>query len=121
MDAVFGCFRSVSKPKIPIDFWCGTGSNKHRADHFRPARSHLNIYPFDAGRSAAALSSFDSAETMGRTSSSVQEIEIVRPKEWCAPGESETLTTYSLVSICATLDGVDMKFEACVVLDIFPL
>ena len=48
-------------------------------------------------------------------------VELPRPKEWYAPGEPETLTTYSPVPICATMDGVDVKFEACVVVDVFPL
>ena len=47
-------------------------------------------------------------------------VEVPRPKEWYVPGESETLTTYSPVPVCATMDGVDVKFEACVVVDVFP-
>ena len=47
-------------------------------------------------------------------------VEIPRPKEWFAPGDSDTLTTYSPVPICATMDGVDVMFEACVVVDVFP-
>ena len=46
--------------------------------------------------------------------------ELPRPKEWYAPGESETLTTYCPVPVCATMDGVDVKFEARVVVDVFP-
>ena len=47
-------------------------------------------------------------------------VELPRPKEWYVTGESETLTTYSLVPVCATMDGLDVKFEACVVVDVFP-
>ena len=47
-------------------------------------------------------------------------VELPRPKEWFAPGDSDTLTTYSPVPICATMDGVDVKIEACVVVDVFP-
>ena len=47
-------------------------------------------------------------------------VELPRPREWYVPGESETLTTYSPVPVCATMDGVDVKFEACVVADVFP-
>ena len=47
-------------------------------------------------------------------------VELPRPKEWYVPGESETLTTYSPVPVGATMDGVDVKFEACVVVDVFP-
>ena len=47
-------------------------------------------------------------------------VEIPCPKEWYASGDSDTLTTYSLVPICATMDGVDVMFEACVVVDVFP-
>ena len=46
-------------------------------------------------------------------------VELPRPREWYVPGESETLTTYSPVPVCATMDGVDVKFEACVVVDVF--
>ena len=47
-------------------------------------------------------------------------MELPRPKQWYVPGESATLTTYSPVPVCATMDGVDVKFEACVVVDVFP-
>ena len=47
-------------------------------------------------------------------------VELPRPKEWYAPGESKTLTTYSPVPVCATMDGGDVTFEACVVVDVFP-
>ena len=48
-------------------------------------------------------------------------MELPRPKQWPhVPGESETLTTYSPVPVCAMMDGVDVKFEACVVVDVFP-
>ena len=43
-----------------------------------------------------------------------------RPKEWYAPGDSDNLTTLSPVPICATMDGVDVKFDDCVVADVFP-
>ena len=46
-------------------------------------------------------------------------VELPRAKEWYAPGESDTLTTYSPVPLCATMDGVDVKFEASVVVDVF--
>ena len=41
-------------------------------------------------------------------------------KKWYAPVDSDMLTTYSPVPICATMDGVNVKFEACVVVDVFP-
>ena len=47
-------------------------------------------------------------------------VKLPRPKEWYAPGDSDTLTTYSPVPICATMDGVDVKFETYVVVDVFP-
>ena len=47
-------------------------------------------------------------------------LDIPRPKEWYAPGDSDTLTTYSPVPICATMDGVDVILEACAVVDVFP-
>ena len=45
--------------------------------------------------------------------------EIQRPEEWYTPGDSDTLTTYSPVPICATMDDVDLKFKDCVVVDVF--
>ena len=51
---------------------------------------------------------------------SYKRVEIPRPKEWYGPGDSETLTTYSPMPFCATMDGVDVMFEACVVVDVFP-
>ena len=47
-------------------------------------------------------------------------LEKPRLKEWYAPGNSDTLTTYSPVPICVTMDGVGVMFEACVVVDVFP-
>ena len=47
-------------------------------------------------------------------------MELPCPKEWYAPGDSDTLTICSPVPICATMDGGDVKFEACVVVDVFP-
>ena len=47
-------------------------------------------------------------------------VEVPRPKEWYAPGDSDTLTTYSPVPILATMDGVDVNFETCVIVDVFP-
>ena len=47
-------------------------------------------------------------------------VELARPKEWYAPGDSDTLITYSPVPIGARMHGVDKKFEACVVVDVFP-
>ena len=47
-------------------------------------------------------------------------VEIPHPKEWYVPGDSDTLTAYSPVPICATMDGVDVMSEDCVVVDVFP-
>ena len=47
-------------------------------------------------------------------------VEIPRPKEWFAPGDSDTLTTYSPVPICATMDEVNVMFDVCVMVDVFP-
>ena len=46
-------------------------------------------------------------------------VELPRPKEWYAPGDSDTLNANSPVPIWATMDGVDAKFDACVVVDVF--
>ena len=44
-----------------------------------------------------------------------------RPEEWCGEGESKTLSSYAPVLVNATLDGVDVRLDACVVVDMFPL
>ena len=49
-----------------------------------------------------------------------KQIDVRRPEEWCGEGESKTLTSYAPVSVIATLDSVDMRFDACVVMDMFP-
>ena len=49
-----------------------------------------------------------------------ERVEMPRPKKWYVPGDSDTLTTYSPVPICATMDGVDVLFEAWVVVHVFP-
>ena len=46
--------------------------------------------------------------------------EVKRPDEWCVEGESKVLSSYAPVPVQATLDGVDMKFDACVVMEMFP-
>ena len=43
-----------------------------------------------------------------------------RPDEWCKEGESKVLSSYAPVPVSATLYGVDMKFDTCVVMDMFP-
>ena len=50
-----------------------------------------------------------------------ERMELPRPKQWYVPGESATLTTYAPKPVCATMDGVDVKFEGCVMVDVFPL
>ena len=49
-----------------------------------------------------------------------KEVNVRRPEEWCGEGESKTLSSYAPVPVNATLDGVDMRFDACVVMDLFP-
>ena len=41
-------------------------------------------------------------------------------KEWYTDGEASTCTAYSPVPVHANIDGVDMKFDATVVVDVFP-
>ena len=48
-------------------------------------------------------------------------MELPWPKEWNAPIDSDTPTTYSPVPISAISDGVDVKFEASMFVDVFPL
>ena len=49
-----------------------------------------------------------------------KQIEVKRPDEWCGESESKVLSSYAPVPVNATLDGVDMKFDACVVMDMLP-
>ena len=49
-----------------------------------------------------------------------KEIDVKRPEEWCGEGESITLSSYAPVPVDATLVGVDMRFDVCVVMDLFP-
>ena len=41
------------------------------------------------------------------------------PKDWYTEGEASTCTAYSPVLVHANIDGVDMKLDACVVVDVF--
>ena len=49
-----------------------------------------------------------------------KQFEVKRPEEWCGEGESPFLSSYAPVPVNAALDGVDMRFDACVVMDMFP-
>ena len=42
------------------------------------------------------------------------------PKEFYTEGEASTCTAYSPVPVHANIDGVDIKFDASVVVDVFP-
>ena len=44
-----------------------------------------------------------------------------QPEEWCGEGESKTLSSDAPVPVNATLGGVDMRFDACVVMHLFLL
>ena len=46
-------------------------------------------------------------------------ISLPLPKEWYTEGEVSTCTAYSPVPVHANIDGMDMKFDASVVLDVF--
>ena len=46
-----------------------------------------------------------------------KEIDVKQPEERCGEGESKTFVCS--VPVDATLDGVDMRFDACVVMDLF--
>ena len=50
----------------------------------------------------------------------VKRIFLPLPKEWYTEGEASTSTAYSPVPVHANIDGVDMKFDASVVVDVFP-
>ena len=50
----------------------------------------------------------------------VKRISLPLPKEWYTEGEASTYTAYSPVPVHANIDGVDMKFDASVVVDVFP-
>ena len=50
----------------------------------------------------------------------VKKISLPLPKEWYTEGEASTCTAYSPVPVHGNIDGVDMKFDASVVVDVFP-
>ena len=50
----------------------------------------------------------------------VKRISLPLPKEWYTEGEDSTCTAYSPVPVHANIVGVDMKFDASVVVDVFP-
>ena len=50
----------------------------------------------------------------------VKRISLPLPKERYTEGETSTCTAYSPVPVHANIDGVDMKFDASVVVDVFP-
>ena len=50
----------------------------------------------------------------------VKRISLPLPKEWYTEGEASTCTAYSPVPVHANIDGVDMNFDASVVVDVFP-
>ena len=50
----------------------------------------------------------------------VKRISLPLPKKWYIEGEASTCTAYSPVPVHANIDGVDMKFDASVVVDVFP-
>ena len=50
----------------------------------------------------------------------VKKISSPLPKKWYTEGEASACTTYTPVPVHANIDGVDMKFDASVVVDVFP-
>ena len=49
-----------------------------------------------------------------------KQIDVSRPDEWCGEGDSKPLSSYAPVPLNATLEGVDIRFDACVIMDIIP-
>ena len=54
------------------------------------------------------------------SNSAVKKISLPLPKEWYTEGEASTCTAYTPVPVHANVDDVDMKFDASVVVDVFP-
>ena len=50
----------------------------------------------------------------------VKRISLPLPKEWYTEGQASACTAYTPVPVHANIDGVDMKFDASVVVDVFP-
>ena len=50
----------------------------------------------------------------------VKRITLPLPKEWYAEGEASTCTAYTPVPGHANINGVDIKFDASAVVDVFP-
>ena len=50
----------------------------------------------------------------------VKRISLPLPEEWYTEGEASRCTAYTPVTVHVNIDGVDMKFDASVVVDVFP-
>ena len=50
----------------------------------------------------------------------VKKISLPLPKEWYTKGEASTCTAYTPVPVHANIDGMDMKLDASVVVNVFP-
>ena len=50
----------------------------------------------------------------------VEKISLLLPKEWSTEGAASTCTAYTPVCVHANIDGVGIKFDASVVVDVFP-
>ena len=96
------------------------GSNQFRAHHIRPIGPNVDIDSFHARCQAAASSSPHAAEAMGRAGGPVSESGGTPPSRVVCAGRTCKSNRVFPVPVYATLDGVDMKFEAGVVRDVFP-
>ena len=54
------------------------------------------------------------------SNSAFKKISLPLPKDWYTEGEAITCTAYTPVPVHDNIDGVDMKFDASVVVDVFP-
>ena len=106
-------------PSIPpnLYYWCQAVANMSRAvDVFDLQGCTLvSIHPMLAAeQQCQCRPALTLAKHWTELAIMYKRAELPRPK-------SGMLATYSPVPICATMDGVDVKFEAWVVVDVFPL
>ena len=96
----------------PLTITCGA---KQVQKHSEPSTiDHLMLAAEQLRRPTLTLANYWVEQSI-----SYKKVELPRPKKWYVPGESDTLTTYSPVLIFATMDGVDVNFNACLVVDVF--
>ena len=118
--------RPADQPTVnaPLTVTCGT----------KQVQKSLKSTTFDpSGRTILSVHQMISSEQQVRpdltleklklelaSNPAVKRISLPLPNEWYTEGEASTCTAYTPVPVHANINGVDMKFDASVVVDVFP-